>query len=212
MAIKKIKLKRPEAAEYQVRVETDREKAKFIKRVESIVRGSMEYKDYIAFLKEYVDMKHCAFFNSVENSPGNRVKIEIHHEPFTLFDIVKVVLNKHLSEGIPINDLYIADEVMEIHYKNMVGLIPLCKTLHQAYHHGTQVKIPLNLVYGEYKSFVDDYMDYMDEDIIDKLERKINETNSINMEKLENTLTPNYVYITVEGFTLPQKIVAKDIA
>lgn len=196
----------PEDMEYSVTLNSDKDKAKFIKRIETLVRTSMEYRDYISFLKDYVNMTHCAFFNNIENGQGSRVRIEIHHEPLTLFDIVHTVLNKHLEEGIPINDLFIADEVMELHYKNQVGLIPLSKSVHQIIHHGNDLIIPLNLVYGDYKAFIDEYSDYLDPDIIAKLERKIDETKTINAEKIANKLTPQYVYVEVDGFMLPQKV------
>ena len=118
----------PEDMEYTVTLNNAKDKVKFIKRCERTIRSSMEYRDYISYLKEYVDMNHCAFFNNVENGNGNRVRIEIHHEPFTLYDITNVVLNRFLKDGIPLNELYIADEVMKLHYENMVGLIPLSKS------------------------------------------------------------------------------------
>ena len=105
-----------------------------------------EYRDYIAYLKEYVDMTHCAFFNNVENSQGSRVRIEIHHEPLTLYDIVKTVVNKHIDEGIPLNDFFIADEVMLLHYTNKVGLVPLSKSVHQIIHNSNELIIPLDLL------------------------------------------------------------------
>ena len=141
----------PTDMEYNVYLNTERDKEKFIKRVEKVVRSSMEYRDYIAFLKEYVNMNHCAFFNNVENAQGSRVRIEIHHEPLTLFDIVKVVVNKHIDEGIPLNDLYISDEVMNLHYTNQVGLIPLSKSIHQIVHNSNEIIIPITLVFGDYK-------------------------------------------------------------
>ena len=85
----------PENMEYTVVLNTDKDHVKYSNRMEQIIRSSMEYRDYIAYLKEYVNMNHCAFFNNVENAQGSRVRIEIHHEPLTLFDIVKTVLNKH---------------------------------------------------------------------------------------------------------------------
>lgn len=191
--------------EYSVQLESEREKEKFIKRVEQIIRSSLEYRDYIAFLKEYVDMNRCAFFNNVQNGQGSRVRIEVHHEPLTLFDIVRVVVNKHIEEGIPLNDLYIADEVLELHYKNNVGLIPLSKSLHQIIHNSNEIVIPIQLVYGDYKNFLDEYGDYLDDNILDKLERKVNETKRIDMNML-NKLVPEYVYIEVDGYTLPKKI------
>ena len=160
----------PENMEYNVVLNTDKDHVKYIKRMEQIIRSSMEYRDYIAYLKEYVNMNHCAFFNNVENAQGSRVRIEIHHEPLTLFDIVKTVLNKHIEESIPLNDLYIADEVMELHYTNKVGLIPLSKSMHQIVHNSNEVFIPLNLIYGDYKAFIEEYNDYLNEDLVDKLE------------------------------------------
>lgn len=195
----------PENMEYTVVLNTDKDHVKYIKRMEQIIRSSMEYRDYIAYLKEYVNMNHCAFFNNVENAQGSRVRIEIHHEPLTLFDIVKTVLNKHIEESIPLNDLYIADEVMELHYTNKVGLIPLSKSMHQIVHNSNEVFIPLNLIYGDYKAFIEEYNDYLDEDLVDKIERKINDTRSFSKE-MTDKLSPSYVYIDVDGYSLPKKV------
>ena len=195
----------PTDMEYNIYLNTERDKEKFIKRIEKVVRSSMEYRDYIAFLKEYIDMNHCAFFTNVENGQGSRVRIEIHHEPLTLFDIVKVVVNKHIEEGIPLNDLYISDEVMNLHYTNQVGLIPLSKSIHQIIHNSNEIIIPIKLVFGDYKKFLDEYSDYVDDDILDKLERKINETKTIKKEMF-NKLDPSYVYVEVDGYSLPKKV------
>ena len=55
--IKTVEFNAPERFEYAVRINTDREKDKFIKRIEAIVRSSMEYKDYISYLKESFEIK-----------------------------------------------------------------------------------------------------------------------------------------------------------
>ena len=204
-SIQRQKYSIPEDMEYTVSLNTDKDHIKYIKRMEQIIRSSMEYRDYIAYLKEYVDMTHCAFFNNVENGQGSKVRIEIHHEPLTLFDIVKTVLNKHIDESIPLNDLYIADEVMNLHYTNKVGLVPLSKSMHQIIHNSNEIIIPLNLVYGDYKAFLEEYNDYLDEDLIDKIERKINDTRSFNQE-MADKLSPSYVYVEVDGYSLPSKV------
>jgi hypothetical protein len=197
---------KPIDMEYEIRLDSDRDKEKFIKRVEQMIRSSLEYRDYIAYLKENVDMTKCAFFNSVENRSDSKVRIEIHHEPLTLFDIVSVVLTKHMEEGIPINDLYIADEVMNLHYQNMVGLVPLSKSLHQIIHNSDEIIIPLNLVFGDYTGFLREYSDYLDEHILDKIERKINETKHFTQD-MADKLSPKFVYVNVDGFELPKKMV-----
>lgn len=198
------KLDTPEVMEYTTVIDTDRQKVKYIKRIETLCRQSMEYQDYIAFLKDYVDMKHCAFFTGVENQEGSRVRIEIHHEPLTLFDIVSVVVNKYIEEGLPLNDLYITDEVMDLHYKNMVGLIPLSKTVHQAVHHSNDLIVPIQLVYGDFKSFLNEYDDYLSDEIIDKIERKIDMSKSIKSE-MYNKLNPKFVYLNIDGYQIVKR-------
>ena len=203
--IREEEFQKPMDMEYEIRLDSDRDKEKFIKRVEQMIRSSLEYRDYIAYLKENVDMTKCAFFNSVENRSDSKVRIEIHHEPLTLFDIVSVVLTKHMEEGIPINDLYIADEVMNLHYQNMVGLVPLSKSLHQIIHNSDEIIIPLNLVFGDYTGFLREYSDYLDEHILDKIERKINETKHFTQD-MADKLSPKFVYVNVDGFELPKKM------
>jgi len=200
----------PEDMCYTVQLNSMKDKDKFIKRIERVIRSSMEYRDYIAYLKEYVNMNQCAFFNNVENAQGNRVRIEIHHEPLTLYDIVKVVVNKYIQEAIPLNELYIADEVMNLHYTNQVGLIPLSKSVHQIVHNSNDIIIPLHMVYGNYKQFLEEYNDYLSIDetdtfILDKIENKIDESREFNKE-MANKLTPKYVYVEVEGYSLPKKV------
>lgn len=198
------KFSKPNEMEYTVTINTDKELSKFIKRIENQIRSSLEYKDLISYVKEHMDMKKCAFYNNVESAQGSRVRIEIHHEPFTLYDIVKIVYNKHVKEGFPLNDLSIASEVMELHYTNKVGLVPLSKSLHQIIHFSNDFFIPLNLTSGEFKDFINEYEDYLDE-YWDKIETKINQTRTFKQEMVDK-LTPKYVYIEVDGFTLPRKL------
>ena len=205
MSIREQTFQKPMEMEYSVILNTDKDREKFIKRIEQIIRSSLEYRDYIAYLKENVNMTKCAFFQNVENAQGSRVRIEIHHEPLTLFDIVSVVLNKFIEEVIPLDYLYIADEVMDLHYKNMVGLIPLSKSLHQIVHNSNDIIIPLSLVFGDYKDFIHEYEDYLDENIIGKIERKINDTKSFNQSMVDK-LSPEFVYINVDGYELPKKV------
>ena len=78
--IKKLKKAKPERLEYYVNLDDNKRKRKFIERVKRLIRGSMEYRDYIQFLRENVDMDSCAFFNFVtsnaEKNPDNR-KVKI---------------------------------------------------------------------------------------------------------------------------------------
>ena len=188
----------PEEMEYSVFINSDKDKVKFIKRCEKVIRSSNEYRDYVAFLKENIDMDKCAFWKNVSSENSKRVKIEIHHEPFTLFDIVSVVVERFLDQGYPLNDLLIADEVMELHYANMVGLIPLSKTIHQIVHNSTKIRIPLNMVYGDYTSFLtsEKYEAYVDE-LFEKLEIKINETKNLTESNFDD-LRKEFTYLEMK--------------
>ena len=207
-----LKFGSPEFCDYTVQFRSDKDRVKFVKRIEKIVRSSLEYKDYIAFLKENVDMTACRFFNNVDGLDNRRIKIEIHHEPLTLYDIVNVVLEKWIVEGIPLNDLFIADEVMRLHYENKVGLIPLSKTVHQLVHDSSDIIIPLPMVYGNYRAFLDESGEFIESglpEIIEKLERKIALTNSIknvDVNEAYSVLQKDFEYIEVEGFSLVKQM------
>ena len=165
---------KPQDMEYQLTISNEREKTKIVKRMERIIRGSIEYKDYIAFLRENVGMDACAFFNNINKDTSKSLRIEIHHVPFTLFDITKIIVNKYMEEGLPLNELLMAEEVMKVHYSNMVGLIPLSKTLHLMVHgeNAEKVVIPAYMIFGNYKKFIEgrgffpEYWCSKDEEII----------------------------------------------
>lgn len=200
--IKVLKISTPKVMEYEPSFETEKDKRKFIEQVKREIRASKEYKDYIRFLKDNMDMDKCAFFSNIKHNKDNKISIEIHHEPFTLDDIVRTVITKQMEEGKPLNDLDVADEVMELHYNDMVGLVPLSKTIHDVIHSDTnKLFVPLNLCYGNFKKFVEDYQDYMEDDILTRLETKINLTKNINKESF-SALDVHFEYLDIDGIEL----------
>ena len=198
---------KPQDMEYQLTISNEREKTKLVKRMERIIRGSIEYKDYIAFLRENVGMDACAFFNNINKDTSKSLRIEIHHVPFTLFDITKIIVNKYMEEGLPLNELLMAEEVMKVHYSNMVGLIPLSKTLHLMVHgeNAEKVVIPAYMIFGNYKKFIEEYGDYMNDEDFKKIERLIQRTKEIK-ESDYKFLEQHYDYIEVDGFKIPERI------
>lgn len=197
--VKNIKLTAPNSMEYHVSINNDKEKHKYISRIERLVRSSLEYRDYINFLKENVGLDSCIFFQHVGGgNKRSRVSVEMHHEPFTLYDIVKAVLDKYQEEGLPLNDLNIADEVMKLHYENKVGLVPLSKTAHQIIHNSTKLFVPLNMVYGQYSQFLEEYDPYV-EDLYDKLQKKMDLTKNLTKESFD-AIKKQFTYLEVNGF------------
>jgi len=208
--IELIKLKKPKKMEYYVDIEDSKKRYKFISRIERIVRSSMEYKDYIGYLKETVGLDSCIFFPGITSTgKHNRIKIEMHHEPLTLYDIVETVVNKYEEEGLPLNDLLIADEVMEKHFSNEVGLVPLSVTAHELVHNSTKLFLPLTVVYGNYSTFLDEYGPYVPDSVYEKIEKKVDLTKSMT-EDTFNAIKKEYSYVEVDGFENVEKLDLKD--
>lgn len=179
----------------------EKERIKFIKSVEQIIRSSLEYKDYIKFLRENMHMNRCAVLKNIVKDGTRKYSIEIHHEPFTLFYIVAIVLTKYEDLGKFINPYEIAEEVMELHYEGKVGLIPLSLTQHELVH-DAQIFIPLQHIYQDYHLFYEEYEPWIPPEVQDMLQFKVDwsmKCGSIQSDVLE----PEFVYVNVDGFDFP---------
>lgn len=189
-----------------------KDKTRWINTCERIVRSSLEYKELIEMLKSVKGMKHCSFFPnfSRENYPRAKFRIEVHHEPFTLYSIIAVVLNDWLMKEMDPDMLRIAEEVMELHYRGLVGLIPLSLTVHQAVHSG-KVIIPLQMIDERWNKFVDEYSDSLEQlpEIVDFIRAKIHLTKEYNNdpESFRSILRKKYIYVVNEGYeNIPDEI------
>ena len=193
-------IEKPEPIEASFHIMNDKEKLKLIYQVEAFVRGSLEYKQFIQYLKSEVDMTYCTFFENLNNTTSN-ISIEIHHAPFTLFDIASTVVEKYIDEELELNPLILAEEVAKIHYQNMVGLIPLSKTVHQLAHDG-KIFIPLQNIYGSYSDFISAYDKWIPEEAMSSLRVVLDMSKDIN--NLDTSiLDVKYVYLEVDGFLFP---------
>ena len=190
----------PERETYTFR--TPKERVKFIKQVEATCRKSMEYKEYMRFLKRNTDLRRSTILKGLNTEGGKKYTIEIHHEPFTLFDIVETVLNKREMEGQKIDPLDIADEVMALHYDGKVGLIHLSTTMHQLVH-DDKIFIPLQYIYQSYNEFYSEYKPYFNPLVIEKLEMKV-EMSLKTDNFVSDSIDPCFTYINIDGFDFPE--------
>lgn len=189
----------PERPQYNFK--TNKDRVKFIKYVETMIRSSYEYKEYMKFLKTRMDYNKCAILNGIRNENGKRYSIEIHHEPFNLFSLVDIAVNKRQKLEEPLNVFDIAEEIMEYHYSNKVGLIPLSKTMHELVTNG-KIFIPLQYIYQDYKGYYEENAEFITPVIDDMLDTKIQ--MSLKCDKIQsNVLEPEFVYLDVDGFEFP---------
>jgi len=132
---------------------------KFVKAVEKMVRKSDEYSRFIFDLKCNKGLDSCAILNNIKDGiEDSMADIEFHHYPFTLYDIVSVVTEKMLFCKEKVSTFTVAKRVIDLHLNHMVGVVPLCVTVHQLVHAGS-IFINLNSVYGYYDKFIEEYKD-----------------------------------------------------
>jgi len=97
----------------------------FIKCVEKLARGSLEYREWLKRVREQGGYK-C----SVCGLTLDETSIEIHHTPLTLYDIAEYALLRLPCA----TTLQCANYVMYLHERDLVGWVPLCKSHHEAVH------------------------------------------------------------------------------
>ena len=119
-----------------VDLENEKERKALIRKVESLVRTSPEYRKFLTFLRNNLNLNKCTFHPDVDTEVLKKTKIEFHHYPFTLYEIVDTIIEKQSKENPIINPFNVAEEVMELHFDLKVGLVPLSKTLHELVHSG----------------------------------------------------------------------------
>jgi len=176
----------------------EKELKRYIKKIESMIRGSLEYRSYITYLKEEKNLTSCKFFSEVDKKEIKNVGIEFHHYPFNLYELTETVLKKNTDNYFHSANVFdVCDEVMHLHYKNQVGLVPLSVTIHELAHAG-EIFIPLTLVYGDVNKFIDDYNDYISDELFSSLDILKDLTNKNNLDVNKYILKKKFQEIIME--------------
>lgn len=180
-----------------------KERNTFISTIVALVRRSDEYKEWMKFLKVNLDMSRCTVLRNLVSGNGKRYTIEIHHEPFSLREIVDIILTKFEFLGETLNPFLIADEVMELHYDEKVGLVPLSKTMHELVEND-KIFIPLQLIYQGYDKFYEEYEPYISDKIKEKIQMKVNLSLKTDGEILSDIVDTEFIYVEIDGFNFPE--------
>lgn len=143
----------------------EKAKTKFIKNVEKTVRSSSEYKKWLNFLKSTLSIDLQCYHSG--NLP-NMCSLEIHHHPYTLFQLVDITMYNMQDELYTIFDL--AKNVMKLHFMNLVGFVPLCISSHENYH-AQILDIPIEVCEGNWRNL--DKVLHIPEYIVADTKRKI---------------------------------------
>ena len=174
---------------------------RFILDVKRDARNSFEYHQYMDYIKKNLDMNKCSFLESIKNENSRRVKIEIHHDPFTIEDIIRIVVRKRLCYCENMEPEQVSKEVMFLHYNMMVGLIPLSTTVHELVGKN-YLFVPTTHIMGNYKDFVNRYNDFIDPEMIAMLNRIEEATKFYDESRYKELLKRHYIYINVGDMPL----------
>ena len=174
---------------------------KYIDDIERMVRSSREYREAVQYMRKFINMNTSLFFQNINNIETAKIKIELHHHPFTLYDIVITVFNKRSRLQEPLDIELVAKEVAYLHYFLVIGLVPLSRTEHKLVHNQA-LFIPLELdgkpiVLGDYNKFVEMYERDIPEDTMIRFntykELTKNYNQAINTEILK--ISPTYLQL-----------------
>jgi len=140
----------------------------FVKNCEKLSRQSLEYNFWRKYIKDILGetVCHLTFENSVETD------IHIHHHIPDIFTIIKAIVNKKLNNEQSFCTFDICTEAIELHFKNGIGFVPLIESLHTKFHNGF-LKIPIEIVSGNYSYFLENYSQFLDEEDIAILDERL---------------------------------------
>ena len=76
----------------------------------------------------------------------------------------------------------------------MIGLIPLCETVHELVH--TQyIFVPVDKVYGYYRQFINTYYNYIEPELLDRMDELEKLTIEGNTDQYKQILEKKYISI-----------------
>lgn len=175
---------------------------KTISYIEKEVRNSFEYRSYIQYLKEELDLTRCSLLPGIDIKK-TKVSLEFHHYPLNLYEISEIIgtsMINNLDDGERVSCFDISERIVEEHYKNHIGLVPLTETLHKMAHNRSII-IPTNKVVGNYNKFISDYNKSIPQDLIDRV-RDAELTSNDDDAKLYNKgkLTKNVSHYEINYY------------
>ena len=177
-------------------LDNTKEYKKYITRVERICRSSFEYKGFMNFLRDNAGFDRCSTMENVSNEEDRGIKIHIHHDSLTLFDIVSTIVNKNIATGASTDENMVAKEVMYNHYILHVGLIPLSETVHELVHN-QYLFIPNDKVLGYWKLFIKEYKKYIPLETLSNIEKSELATKNYDYKESTKILDTGFTYVKV---------------
>lgn len=154
--------------------ENEAEYKKYLKNVEMLVRRCNEYKLWRDYIIDVLQINTCM----ITNESIDQVTVEVHHNVPSLYILIAALVNKKIEDQTDFCTFDIAQEAIELHFKNKIGYVVLLKSMHEKFHNG-YLQIPVSMMKGDYNYFISNYSKYLDEGDIDTIQARlaVNEHN-----------------------------------
>ena len=153
--------------------DNEAEYKKFIKNCEKTVRGSIEYKLWRDYIKDVLNVSKCM----VTNESSGECEIQIHHHVPSLYQLMKAIINKNLETQKAFSTFDVSTEAIEVHFQNRIGFLALISSMHEKFHNGA-LKIPAEMIRGNYQEFLSTYSRYLDEEDLNQIFARLAEKQS----------------------------------
>lgn len=188
------------------------------KYMTNAVRRVMEFKDFMYGMKHKMKLNNCTLYKNYSIDKGFHV--ELHHAPLTLFNITEAICNKQYDENKDengengwINEWRVKEEVIQVHYRFNVGVIPLNPTAHSLADSGV-MKLHPDWISGDWRSFVKEYDKYISDDArrrIFELEEFTNKNPNETPELMKYipTIITNNKYTALGGMNFRAMLLEK---
>jgi len=144
---------------------------KFVGSCKRMIRMSPEYKLWTDYLREVLGFYSC----SITGEVNSQTTVEIHHHPIPMEVIIKGVLNRRMGSKTGFCSFDIITEVIELHFKNHIGYIPIVSSLHEKFHNGF-LDIPMEMVNGNYKKYLEQFGTFLEDDDLSTIQERISIT------------------------------------
>jgi hypothetical protein len=154
--------------------ESESDYKKFVKNCERLIRSAMEYKLWKNYIIDVLQINECM----ITHEKIDEVTIQVHHHVPSLYILVSALVNKRIENNEKFCTFDIAEEAISLHFQNKIGYITLLTSMHEKFHNG-KLGIPISLVKGDYRYFMNNYSKYLDDADLERLEERlaVNESN-----------------------------------
>ena len=185
-----------------------------IKYITARVRKTIEYKNFIEYMKKTMNINHCTFYKDYSMDKG--FIIELHHAPLTLYDYVETLCNFYFSldkEDPFIEPWMIEEHTNKLHYEFMVGLVPLNPTAHKLVHNG-DLNIHPTMIEGNWSRFISEYSTHLSDEVKGKIEAfnilRLTDPNTIpDIIKYKPVLISNLKFKSLGTISIEKLIIDK---